>query len=406
MANEVRRFEMVEGASSKFWQISLDGASFTVTYGRIGSAGTSKTTSCASAETAKAEAEKLVAEKTRKGYNEVGGSSPPPFRPPVEISTDEHAPRYLNYRVTNFKLGGDEEGDDDDEGGRAFSSLRDLDKRVFRVGIGYDDEPSVFSERLDALLADKKIGELRGLVIGQWYGDYCDAGPRELCTKLLANAAKLTSLKGLFVGDIVQEESEISWIHQADYGPILSALPQLEDLVVRGGSDLRFTKLSNPSLRSILLQTGGLPKEAVKDLFKANLPSLRVLRLWLGIDDYGGDTTVKDLAPILSGKLFPELEYLGLQDCEYSDEIAKAIAKSPLLERLKGLDLSMGTLSDEGAQALLDAPAIRNLKYVNLRHHYLSPEMMKKCKALGIEVNLGDRQTTRDEDRRYAEVTE
>ena len=27
-----------------------------------------------------------------------------------------------------------------------------------------------------------------------------------MCEKLLANAAKLTSLKGLFVGDIVQEE--------------------------------------------------------------------------------------------------------------------------------------------------------------------------------------------------------
>jgi hypothetical protein len=31
----------------------------------------------------------------------------------------------------------------------------------------------------------------------------------------------------------------------------------------------------------------------------------------LGTDDYGGDATVEDLAPILAGNLFPKLTYLG-----------------------------------------------------------------------------------------------
>jgi len=404
MTNNTRRFEMVEGASSKFWQISIEGSSFTVTYGRIGTAGTSKTTACTSPEAAKTEADKLIAEKTRKGYIEQGGSAPKDtFRPPVEIDIMDHAARYLNYKVTNFVVG--DGGDGDDEGGRSYGALRDLDKRVFRVGISYDDDAADFTARLDALLADKKLGELRGLVIGQWYGDYCDKGPNAMCEKLLANAAKLTSLKGLFVGDIVQEESEVSWIHQCDYGPLLSALPQLEDLVIRGGENLRFSKLKNSTLRSILLQTGGLSKKTLKDLFSAELPSLQTLRLWLGVDDYGGDGTVKDLAPILSGKLFPQLTYLGLQDCKYSDDIAKAVAKAPILERLKGLDLSMGTLSDEGAKVLIDTPAIRNLKYLNLRHHYMSKEMVKKIRELGIEVNVGDQRTARD-DERYPEVTE
>ena len=34
-----RRFELVEGTSSKFWQIELSGASFTVTFGRLGTSG-------------------------------------------------------------------------------------------------------------------------------------------------------------------------------------------------------------------------------------------------------------------------------------------------------------------------------------------------------------------------------
>lgn len=48
MTTPPRRFEMVEGASSKFWEVRQDGATFTVTYGRIGAAGTVKTTTCAS----------------------------------------------------------------------------------------------------------------------------------------------------------------------------------------------------------------------------------------------------------------------------------------------------------------------------------------------------------------------
>jgi predicted DNA-binding WGR domain protein len=35
----MRRFELVEGSSSKFWQVELSGSSFTVTWGRIGTAG-------------------------------------------------------------------------------------------------------------------------------------------------------------------------------------------------------------------------------------------------------------------------------------------------------------------------------------------------------------------------------
>jgi predicted DNA-binding WGR domain protein len=62
------RYELVEGTSSKFWEISLDGASFTVRYGRIGTDGQSQTKSFATAEAAQTEHDKLVREKTKKGY--------------------------------------------------------------------------------------------------------------------------------------------------------------------------------------------------------------------------------------------------------------------------------------------------------------------------------------------------
>lgn len=68
---EARRFEFEEGNSSKFWEISVDGDSFTVTYGKIGTAGQSKTKTFDDENEAEAEAEKLIAEKVKKGYEEV-----------------------------------------------------------------------------------------------------------------------------------------------------------------------------------------------------------------------------------------------------------------------------------------------------------------------------------------------
>ena len=65
-----RLFEYVEGTSSKFWEISVSGSSLTTRWGRIGTDGQSKTKTFADANKAQAEADKLIEEKTGKGYVE------------------------------------------------------------------------------------------------------------------------------------------------------------------------------------------------------------------------------------------------------------------------------------------------------------------------------------------------
>jgi DNA ligase-1 len=69
-SSETRRYEFVEGNSSKFWEISVDGADVTVRYGRIGTEGQSKTKSLADPAAARKHADKLIEEKTDKGYVE------------------------------------------------------------------------------------------------------------------------------------------------------------------------------------------------------------------------------------------------------------------------------------------------------------------------------------------------
>ncbi len=65
-----RYFEFVEGASSKFWEVSVDDNEMTTRWGRLGSAGQSKTKSFKDEATAREQAEKLIAEKTTDGYVE------------------------------------------------------------------------------------------------------------------------------------------------------------------------------------------------------------------------------------------------------------------------------------------------------------------------------------------------
>lgn len=66
------RLTFEQGTSSKFWEIELDGAEYTVWWGRIGTAGQSKTKTFPTEEKAAAAAEKLIAEKRGKGYVDDG----------------------------------------------------------------------------------------------------------------------------------------------------------------------------------------------------------------------------------------------------------------------------------------------------------------------------------------------
>ncbi|SFD45730.1 DUF4132 domain-containing protein [Paracidovorax konjaci] len=83
----MRRFELIEGNSSKFWEIEPAGSDLNIRWGRIGTAGQSQTKSFADAAKAAAALAKLVTEKTGKGYTEVGvapgtaiGATPAPAK--------------------------------------------------------------------------------------------------------------------------------------------------------------------------------------------------------------------------------------------------------------------------------------------------------------------------------------
>ena len=79
----MERYELVEGSSAKFWEASVAGATLTVRFGRIGTQGQSKDKTFSDAAAAEREKDKLVREKTAKGYARTGdgaadGAAPGP----------------------------------------------------------------------------------------------------------------------------------------------------------------------------------------------------------------------------------------------------------------------------------------------------------------------------------------
>lgn len=67
-----KHLKYIDGSSDKFWQIEVSGTSFTVTYGKNGTSGVSQTKQFDTAEECLKTAEKLLAEKEKKGYSENG----------------------------------------------------------------------------------------------------------------------------------------------------------------------------------------------------------------------------------------------------------------------------------------------------------------------------------------------
>ncbi len=67
------RYELSNKTSHKFWDITLAGTAFTVTFGKIGATGQTQIEQFPSGAAARSAYAKLIAEKTKKGYTEVGG---------------------------------------------------------------------------------------------------------------------------------------------------------------------------------------------------------------------------------------------------------------------------------------------------------------------------------------------
>ncbi|MFE6888297.1 STM4015 family protein [Streptomyces sp. NPDC057694] len=275
------------------------------------------------------------------------------------------------------------------------------DAVAWRISVeSYDSEeswPEAFARFAEAV----DLGGVRAIVVGSWSDPY-ENGPEPVIAALLKERDRLTALRALFLGDMVVEECEISWITQSDVTPLLNGFPELTEFAVRGGTSLAFPAVRHERLRSLTVETGGLPADVVRGIAASDLPALTRLTLWLGTSDYGGDSTVADVEPLLTGGRLPALKHLALCNSEIQDDIAAAVAAAPVVARLDTLDLSMGVLTDDGATALLAGQPLTHLSKLDLHHNYLSSGLRQRILdslvPAGVEVDLDADDADEDQD--------
>ncbi|UII27446.1 STM4015 family protein [Fulvivirga maritima] len=277
--------------------------------------------------------------------------------------------------------------------------------KAYRIRIDYDSEVT-FGSLIKQFCEDPNAQQVEEIILGNWFGDVSEPEESNFpVDALVENKDKLPNLKYIFLGDITYEECEISWIENADVNSIFKAYPELKYFKVRGGNGLSFGELKHDALETLIVETGGLGAGSIDELAKAELPNLKHFEIWTGDENYGWDGNINTFKPFFSKDKFPKLEYLGLCDCDITDQIAVALKDASVLDIISTLDLSRGTLGDEGAAALLANKKIENLKFLNLRFHYMSSKMTEKISALPVEVNVGDQQEE-EEYGRYVEVSE
>ena len=345
-----RCFIFKDGNSQKFWNIEVDGSGYVATYGKLGTEGQSTAKSYESAEKCEKEANKLIAEKLKKGYTEASEEA-----------------------VKNEK----------NEGKKyAFS---------------YESEEQGAGAMAAKILNDKRLPELKYITVGFW-GEAYEEGPGEILDMIVNNKEKFQHIESLFVGDMDFEECEISWIIQGNYEALFGALPSLKILKIKGAEGLELGRVEHENLEELQIICGGLPKGVIDSLKNARLPNLKKIVLYMGVDDYGGDCTVSDFAELAKKDKFPSLKYLGFVDSEQQDELVEAILNSDILPQLEVVDISFGCLTDKGGQMILDAKEkLLHLKALNAEYHYMTKDMMKQLKALPFDVNVGNAQDPDDE---------
>jgi hypothetical protein len=259
--------------------------------------------------------------------------------------------------------------------------IADLSTVAPRIRCDYDDDGTL-SDYLTELLHEPDSEKIRALVLGLWAenGEAVNTTPQDVIELLVARRDSLPNLEALFVGDIISEENEISWIQNSDMSAIWSAFPKLTEFGVRGSNGLRLGKINHRALRKLVVESGGMPAALAHEALEANAP-LEHLELWLGDEGYGASTALRDFDDLFAGRLFPELKTLALRNSEFTTQIAVALASAPIVERIEHLDLSLGTLRDEGAETLAESGRIGHLKSLDITHHFVSNEALKKLRA-------------------------
>jgi uncharacterized protein (TIGR02996 family) len=434
------RYERKDATTHKFWEIEVQGSEITTRWGEVGTEGETAKKTFPSRYHTKQEYKKVVAERTKFGYLLVEDSRDPSWEgksnPELEAAifadpTDDH--RFAVYGDW-LQANGDPRGEvialqaehhqnkaaeliEARSGffyGRARDHIGNGIEATWRLGFidsvrvhfNYEGADGLeVSQVLKELLGHRSARFIRSFTIGMFNYDGDNHYPEVVAA--LTEVGVRHTMRHLFIGDFVYpDENEISWVNVGDVGKIWELYPNLETLRLRG-AEIGLGTVRHQKLKSLTLETGGLPREALVSIASAELPTLERLEVWTGCEEYGATSSIENLRPILEGVVLPKLKHLGIRNSEYAGDVARALPSSALLPRLESVDLSMGTLIDADVESLLDhQAAFAHLTSLDLSQNLLTDLSTKRLVQISEGVNVSEQREDEDPEYRFAVVGE
>ncbi len=257
----------------------------------------------------------------------------------------------------------------------------------------------------NAIISDENFANAKTIHINGWGAEMFDNTPEAIINLMIANKEKFQNIEEISFGNCSFEVNELSWTNHSDYTKLIKALPKLKTILLAGNTPDMFSgKLESQSLEDITIKTGGLDKSIINTLCEANLPNLKSLTLYEGVDNYGLNCSFKDYKDLITSDVFKGITKFGIVNSERQDEIVKFVLDNNIHKQLTEWNISMGTLTDEGGQLLLDKKdELTNLNRIKIEFCFLSPEMAEKLKNSGLKVEISDLQ---DDDWKYPMYTE
>lgn len=433
------RLEVVEGKSSKFWQIQRTDKNVVVTFGKIGTPGTVSKKKYKSEWDARSDVRKQIGEKKKKGYTQVVAG--PRYKPIPSAVNSQLEAAIVKGDEDSYMVYGDWLMEQNDPRG-AMASIKGVDKKAqtkanaiamknknFFFGPlamyavekperhspiaatwrqGWMDTlrlSAVSSYRNEAMAVDD-CGDLvaqlpkvissrlvRELVIGcpAVDGEFYFGNTLAALAKALPN---MPNLRRLFLGDFRYDDSELSWSHLSSMKDLWKHLGKLEYLKIHAGN-MDFGKIDAPELKELWVESGGFDKSNLDQIAKAHMPKLETLNLWFGQDNYGCDIRPKHLPAFLEAlpKQFPKLKHLGLANWQFGNELAPILVKAKILKQLETLNLSMSHLTEEGMRVYAEhKDAFKHLSKLDFERCLLGNEGKKLAKTLCKNVDVGDQE--------------
>jgi uncharacterized protein (TIGR02996 family) len=427
-AQTMRTFVYTEGTSNKFWNIDLQGNSFSVTFGKIGTRGQSQTKDFPDEEKARKAHDKLVAEKLAKGYVETTARAPSPLQQSLEQALVENPDDLAAHSAhADYLI---EQGDPRGEFIQVQLALEDPRRPA--------SERKQLQEREAALLKTHTrewLGNLSPFLVGQWsdadkpyhyrfargWLDTVRVLPfHEALFRALARSPQIRLLRNLEVvydmrfhpfdfepfleginaglSEEEQQETDELGIDAVEILPPLLASPYLtnlrrlkvgysdaEDPLVHSTMMNMFEGYNAQLIIDLLAKCPHLEElylnahfNDIEKLFALpTLGNLRVLQYYFAVGSWRGDTVTYPLGILAENASLKRLTTLRLhpgRDSTIQIDQFDALLHSTNLSGLTHLQVHMTTFGDEGPRRIIKSGILRRIKILDIGHGTMTDE--------------------------------